>query len=108
MQTLIVVPARYASTRLPGKPLVMIAGRTMVSRVAAMAAQAADTLGNARHVVATDDARIETHCQDLGIPVAMTDPDLPSGTDRALAAATALGAAPETLVSSASKTIIAF
>ena len=38
MRTLIVVPARYASTRLPGKPLVTIAGRTMVSRVAAMAA----------------------------------------------------------------------
>lgn len=98
MQTLIVVPARYASTRLPGKPLVMIAGRTMVSRVAAMAAQAAEALGNARHVVATDDARIETHCQDLGIPVVMTDPDLPSGTDRALAAATAMGAEPEIVV----------
>ena len=92
MRTLIVVPARYASTRLPGKPLVMIAGRTMVSRVAAMAAKAADALGDAQHVVATDDARIETHCRELGIPVVMTDPNLPSGTDRALAAADAMGA----------------
>ena len=40
MKTLIVVPARYGSTRFPGKPLIEIAGRTMVSRVAAMAARA--------------------------------------------------------------------
>jgi 3-deoxy-manno-octulosonate cytidylyltransferase (CMP-KDO synthetase) len=98
MRTLIVVPARYASTRLPGKPLVRIAGRTMVSRVAAMAGKAAEALGDAQHVVATDDERIETHCRDLGIPVVMTDPDLPSGTDRALAAADAMGAAPDVVV----------
>jgi len=98
MRTLIVVPARYASTRLPGKPLVMIAGRTMVSRVAAMAAKAADALGDAQHVVATDDERIETHCRTLGIPVVMTDPNLPSGTDRALAAADAMGVAPDVVV----------
>lgn len=98
MRTLIVVPARYASTRLPGKPLVTIAGRTMVSRVAAMAAKAADALGDAQHVVATDDERIETHCRELGIPVVMTDPDLPSGTDRALAAADAMGIAPDVVV----------
>lgn len=98
MRTLIVVPARYASTRLPGKPLIMIAGRTMVSRVAAMAAKAADALGDAQHVVATDDERIEAHCREVGIPVVMTDPDLPSGTDRALAAADAMGAAPDVVV----------
>jgi 3-deoxy-manno-octulosonate cytidylyltransferase (CMP-KDO synthetase) len=98
MRTLIVVPARYASTRLPGKPLVKIAERTMVSRVAAMAGKAAEALGDAQHVVATDDERIETHCRDLGIPVVMTDPDLPSGTDRALAAADAMGAAPDVVV----------
>lgn len=98
MRTLIVVPARYASTRLPGKPLVTIAGRSMVSRVAAMAAKAAEALGDAQYVVATDDERIETHCRDLGIPVVMTDPDLPSGTDRALAAADAMGAEPDVVV----------
>ncbi len=98
MRTLIVVPARYASTRLPGKPLVRIAGRTMVSRVAAMAGKAAEALGDAQHVVATDDERIEAHCRDLGIPVVMTDPDLPSGTDRALAAADAMGVAPDVVV----------
>jgi 3-deoxy-manno-octulosonate cytidylyltransferase (CMP-KDO synthetase) len=70
----------------------------MVSRVAAMAAQAAEALGDAQHVVATDDGRIESHCRDLGIPVVMTDPDLPSGTDRALAAADAMGAQPDVVV----------
>jgi 3-deoxy-manno-octulosonate cytidylyltransferase (CMP-KDO synthetase) len=98
MRTLIVVPARYASQRLPGKPLVQIAGRSMVSRVAAMAARAAEALGDAASVVATDDERIATHCRELGIPVVMTDPALPSGTDRALAAAEAMGATPEVVV----------
>ena len=98
MKTLIVVPARYASTRLPGKPLVEIAGRSMVSRVAMMAQRAAEGLGDATSIVATDDARIETHCNALGLAVVMTDPDLPSGTDRALAAADALGIAPEIIV----------
>ena len=98
MRTLIVVPARYASTRLPGKPLIQIAGRSMVSRVAAMAAKAADALGDAASVVATDDERIESHCRELGIPVVMTEPSLPSGTDRALAAADALGVEPEIVV----------
>lgn len=98
MRTLIVVPARYASQRLPGKPLVEIAGRSMVSRVAAMAAKAAESLSDAASVVATDDERIEKHCRELDIPVVMTDPDLPSGTDRALAAADAMGATPEVVV----------
>lgn len=98
MQTLIVVPARYASQRFPGKPLIQIAGRSMVSRVATMAAKAAEALGDAQSVVATDDERIEAHCKALGIAVVMTDPALPSGTDRALAAADAMGAAPEIIV----------
>ncbi|KCZ92886.1 3-deoxy-manno-octulosonate cytidylyltransferase [Hyphomonas johnsonii] len=98
MKTLIVVPARFGSTRFPGKPLTLIAGRSMVSRVAAMAGKAAQALEDATYVVATDDARIETHCSALGVPVVMTDPALPSGSDRALAAADALGVAPEIIV----------
>jgi 3-deoxy-manno-octulosonate cytidylyltransferase (CMP-KDO synthetase) len=98
MHTLIVVPARYASKRFPGKPLVKIAGRAMVERVAIMAAQAASALDDAEFVVATDDARIEAHCQQSGLPVIITDPALPSGTDRALAAADALGVSPEIVV----------
>ncbi len=97
-QTLIVVPARYASARLPGKPLIKIAGIAMVERVAIMAARAADALGNAASIVATDDDRIAAHCEARAIPVVMTDPDLPSGTDRALAAINALGAKPDVIV----------
>jgi 3-deoxy-manno-octulosonate cytidylyltransferase (CMP-KDO synthetase) len=98
MKTLIVVPARYGSTRFPGKPLTLIAGRSMVSRVASMAGQAAAELDDAAHVVATDDTRIEQHCRTLEIPVVMTDPALPSGSDRALAAAEALGIQPQVVV----------
>lgn len=98
MKTLIVVPARYASTRLPGKPLAMIAGRTMVERVAGLACRAAAQLKHAEYAVATDDTRILEFCRDAGIPVVMTDPALPSGSDRALAAAKGLGAEPEFVV----------
>ena len=98
MKTLIVVPARYGSTRFPGKPLVEIAGRTMVSRVAAMASRAAAKLDDAASIVATDDTRISEHCRELGIDVVMTDPNVPSGTDRALAAVEAMGASPEVVV----------
>ncbi|MFN3910939.1 manno-octulosonate cytidylyltransferase [Hyphomonas sp.] len=98
MKTLIVVPARYASTRLPGKPLAMIAGRTMVERVAGLAQRAAAELEHAEYAVATDDTRILEFCRDGGIPVVMTDPALPSGSDRALAAVEGLGAAPEFVV----------
>jgi 3-deoxy-manno-octulosonate cytidylyltransferase (CMP-KDO synthetase) len=98
MRTLIVVPARYASTRLPGKPLMDIAGTSMVARVATMARRAADALDGASSVVATDHAAIYDHCTARGLAVVMTDPALPSGTDRALAAVRALGAAPEIVV----------
>lgn len=91
MKTLIVVPARYGSTRLPGKPLLEIAGVPMVKRVYGKALQAAAQLDDVEAVVATDDARIQSYCQAEGIQVVMTDPELPSGSDRALAAHTALG-----------------
>ncbi|MEQ9506055.1 MAG: manno-octulosonate cytidylyltransferase [Hyphomonas sp.] len=98
MKTLIVVPARYASTRLPGKPQAQIAGRSMVERVAALAQRAVDGLEKAEYVVATDDMRILEHCRDNDIPVVMTDPSLPSGSDRALAAVKGLGARPDFVV----------
>lgn len=98
MQTLIVIPARYGSTRLPGKPLVRIAGETMISRVARLARRAASILGDADFVVATDDRRIADHCQEISVNVVMTDPALPSGSDRALAAADGLGVCPEFVV----------
>jgi len=85
MRTLIVIPARYGSTRLPGKPLHKIKGRTMLQRVVNVAAQAAKS-GEVERVVATDHALIVEYCTGIGENCVMTSPDLRSGTDRALAA----------------------
>jgi len=84
---LIVVPARFGSTRLPGKPLLPIAGRTLLERVVAVARSAADIAGRCDVVVATDDLRIAEHAQTLGAEVAMTEATLDSGSARACAAA---------------------
>lgn len=74
----IVIPARYASTRLPGKPLVDIAGLPMIVRVAAAATRAA-----AQGVwVATDDQRIAAVVRQHGFEALMTRADHASGTDR--------------------------
>ena len=72
------IPARFASTRLPGKPLVDLGGRSMIQRVVEQAQQA----NLARVVVATDDARIQQHVQDFGGEAVLTRPEHPSGTDR--------------------------
>ena len=82
----IIVPARYASTRFPGKPLAMLGGQTMVERTYRNAQKAAEELDNCVALVATDDGRIATHCTEAGMQYVMTDPELPSGSDRALAA----------------------
>ena len=72
------IPARFASTRLPGKPLVDLGGQSMIQRVVMQARQA----NLARVVVATDDERIMRHVQDFGGEAVLTRPDHPSGTDR--------------------------
>lgn len=82
MKTVIIIPARYASTRLPGKPLVKIQGQTMLSRVVELSRKAAEGLSQVEVIVATDDQRIAEHCQELKIPFLMTRPEAPSGTDR--------------------------
>ncbi|MGL5742440.1 MAG: 3-deoxy-manno-octulosonate cytidylyltransferase family protein [Legionella sp.] len=82
MQTTIVIPARYASTRLPGKPLAMISGQTMLKRVVQLSLAAAEGLENVSVVVATDDSRIIQHCNEIGVASVMTSVDAPSGTDR--------------------------
>lgn len=73
-----VIPARYASSRLPGKPLADIGGLPMVVHVARRALES----GASEVVVATDDARIQQAVLAHGIAVEMTDPEHPSGTDR--------------------------
>lgn len=74
-----IIPARYASTRFPGKPLAMIGGKSMIQRVyeQALAARQLDTV-----VVATDDARIYEHVAGFGGEVRYTRAEHPSGTDR--------------------------
>lgn len=76
---LAVIPARWASTRFPGKPLANIAGKSMIQRVLEQVNQSERV---DRVIVATDDDRIMAHVQGLGAEAMMTNPDHPSGTDR--------------------------
>jgi len=74
----VVIPARYGSTRLPGKPLLNIAGKPMIAHVCERAQEAdAEEI-----VVATDDERIYQTVTELGIKAVMTRPDHQSGTER--------------------------
>lgn len=93
MSVLLAIPARYASTRYPGKPLVPLRGadgvaRTLIQRSweAAMAVRGVD-----RVVVATDDARIRDAARDFGAEVVMTSSDCQNGTERCAEAHAALG-----------------
>ncbi|MBR0285065.1 MAG: 3-deoxy-manno-octulosonate cytidylyltransferase [Selenomonadaceae bacterium] len=79
MRTLCVIPARYASTRLPGKPLLDIAGKPMICRVYERAVQA-DRVEKV--LVATDDERICEAVRAHGGEAMMTAADHPTGTDR--------------------------
>ena len=77
MRFLGIIPARYASTRFPGKPLVDIAGKVMIQRVYERASDVLEEVW-----VATDDARIEEAVKGFGGKVVMTSESCPSGTDR--------------------------
>ena len=96
---LIVIPARFGSTRLPGKPLRMIAGRSMLERVLANARVAAGLAGNCRVIIATDDQRIVDHARDIGAEFALTSPELDSGSARAHAVALAQEEQPDRIIS---------
>jgi 3-deoxy-manno-octulosonate cytidylyltransferase (CMP-KDO synthetase) len=84
-----VIPARYAASRFPGKPLAPIAGRALVQRVW-------DGVRTAKRLerilIATDDARIADACRSFGAEVAMTAASHPTGTDRIAEAAAGLDA----------------
>jgi len=82
----VLIPARYASTRLPGKPLLDIVGKPMVVRVA----ERAQASGADRVVVATDDERIRMAVSQHGIDAVLTRADHPTGTDRLAEAAAQL------------------
>jgi len=83
----ILIPARLASTRLPGKPLADIAGLPMVVRVARRAAES----GAERVVVAADDPSIVQACERHGVAAVLTRADHPSGSDRLAEACALIG-----------------
>lgn len=90
----VVIPARHASTRLPGKPLAEIAGKPMIQRVW----ERAGASGAAEVIVATDDAGIAAACRGFGAEVALTRSDHHSGSDRISEVIAARGWGPETIV----------
>jgi 3-deoxy-manno-octulosonate cytidylyltransferase (CMP-KDO synthetase) len=82
MKTLIVIPARYASTRYPGKPLVGLTGPDGTKTLIQRTWEAARQLPDLRAVVATDDARIADHARGFGAEVVMTSAQARNGTER--------------------------
>lgn len=98
MSIAIIIPARYGSTRFPGKPLAMLAGQTMLQRVWSLAEKAAEGFDNIQIAVATDDQRIADHANDSGMRVLMTSADYATGSDRVLAAAKMLDIKPEIVI----------
>lgn len=91
---LVVIPARYASSRLPGKPLADIEGQTMIERVYRQAIKS----GAERVVIATDDVRVQQVCENFGAEVCMTSPAHNSGTERLAEVVSLLGLADDTVV----------
>ena len=91
----IIIPARYGSTRFPGKPLAPVAGVPLLQRVWALAVSVA---GRDNVTVATDDEQIAKFCTKLGAQAVMTASDLPNGTARAAAALSQLDHAIDTII----------
>ncbi|MDI6757131.1 MAG: 3-deoxy-manno-octulosonate cytidylyltransferase [Endomicrobiia bacterium] len=79
MTTICVIPARYASTRFPGKPLALIKGKSLIERVWTNASRASRVT---KVIVATDDDRIRDAAESFGATVVMTSPECGSGTER--------------------------
>jgi 3-deoxy-manno-octulosonate cytidylyltransferase (CMP-KDO synthetase) len=95
---LVVIPARAGSSRLPRKPLRLIAGVSLLHRTIAMARLALAGQADAALVVATDDDEIADHARALDCPAVMTDSAIATGSGRALAAALAQPQAPDFVV----------
>lgn len=94
MSFTVIIPARFASTRLPGKPLQPIAGMPMIQHVY----QRSCASGAERVVIATDDQRVAEACRVFTNDVLMTSPNHESGTDRLQEAAQQLGLSDEQIV----------
>lgn len=86
MKTVIAIPARYGSSRFPGKPLAKIGGRTMLARVVDLAREVGGEFPDTDILVTTEDGRIAEHAETLGVTCLMTPESCPTGSDRVLAA----------------------
>jgi 3-deoxy-manno-octulosonate cytidylyltransferase (CMP-KDO synthetase) len=95
---LIVIPARYDSSRLPGKPLVKIKGIEMIKRVASIASHTCNKNSGCTYVVATDDDRIMNFCKNSNINVVLTSKDCRNGTERCSDAVERLKLNPELVI----------
>ncbi|MFC4656603.1 MULTISPECIES: 3-deoxy-manno-octulosonate cytidylyltransferase [Rheinheimera] len=94
MAFLVVIPARFASSRLPGKPLADIAGTSMIERVWRQAGES----GAERVVIATDNEQVAAHCRSFGAEVCMTSERHNSGTERLAEVVQQLGLPDDTVV----------
>lgn len=95
MNTVIVIPARYGSSRFPGKPLALVAGHSLLSRVWKIAKAVP---GVQRVIVATDDQRIEMHARSFGAEVVMTSASCENGTERVFEALKSLNSAADLVI----------
>ena len=95
MDAVIVIPARYGSSRFPGKPLVSVAGKSLLERVwrIGQAVSGVDAV-----VVATDDERLQNHARAFGAEVVMTPASCRNGTERTHAALVSMGVHPRIVV----------
>lgn len=98
MKTAIIIPARYGSTRFPGKPLALINGRAMIDHVHDLAVTATKGLKDIGVIITTDDNRIEDHCLRQGYSVLRTSSECKTGSDRVLEAAIKLPQEPEIII----------
>ena len=98
MKIAIIIPARYGSTRFPGKPLAPINGKAMIDHVYDLALDASRDYKNIEVIIATDDVRIEAHCHGKKRHVLMTSESCRTGSDRVLEAAVKLEDEPDIVV----------
>ena len=95
MSVAIVIPARYGSSRLPGKPMLPILGTSMLERVWRIAKA---TTGSSRIVISTEDQRIIEHAQSFGAEAVLTSKDCRNGSERAHATIEAAGITEEAII----------
>ena len=95
MKVAIVIPARYGSKRLPGKPMIPVAGVSLLHRVVRIAKA---VKGVSAVYVATDDQRVADHAAEIGVSALMTPSDLATGTDRVHAAIALMADKPDAVV----------